>query len=1142
MKLSSMWNEPECNSGVRVCELPNIVRGTFSEALTGDRGQARLWLPSNDRAVTGGYVAIYNVIRIVDDDDTVYEYRVVGLSDEAGGEVVEVSASSLITDLGRVLVSLTAGGVTTFDFTQPAISVTEYLNTYVFPTMSAAGLGYFALGTVDASLPAIALSWSAQTPLSLLGMIAQELNCEIWVTRNGATNYLIHVGQRTDASRPRFEVGVNVEAMQRTIIADERFITKAWPQGLTAGSDTVPSSVESALWRVGTVSGADLPLTNPSGGSDPIIGDDQFNGKTAFLAYDPLVVSHESVGIGYAANVPSVMGAGYGTGPVWDAANDCWWYGTAKPSDNSYSTYQDFVVAKIARATRVTTVYRPFTRSAGGTIFGLRSAYEQQTHINSRLVFKDNSTLDLFVFNTSTATGTKITAASIINIGGTFYSISELHNRTGDGKFVLAVVWDGGAQYHFAAISLDGGTHRDLGDATTLFGGGRQAALYYESTNQYYWLIGLGAAYAPLCWNNAWAAQVVAWGTTLGMTGSSGQTFFARNGNRLYLVRYDGQWCVVPDITSLAAQTCSNNNAITGTYDSTLSTVGVVNYPKHLPDTWVFDQPSSTAGRIYLWCTGTKNGVVGDFLQPVDVASGSNSCARVATAGIAVRLSSQVQSISNRFVWDTANSILWEGIGGFFLPSLFTAAGLTASGATSPFIKATILDTSYDNQTITLSASDPRIRAGMLLSIRSDTSGGVVQYVEHPPNIATYGLVEGRPSYRMVGRTSQLRVGTQTGEVDTAFGKVPLWASIGIQYNGATSGQYYSLVDYDAMWYKADEAAGSYAGLAFGAQALPDGSIAVDGLTPGLVIQPGDTVSFASPSAHQVFCRARTVVDGAGTATIPVTYFSVAGTIADNSAVTIIKRPLANVPAGGRAVVSNVNTGNHNNETNGRSVFFAVPIVGNASRGSYWVSAWVKSIRKSSGAGTALRLRLYRLDRTGSVAYCDEEPGTGTLPAASTTTDPLENVMSVQWQVANDPAASDHWLVIEVLNCGTTNAQSGIDGPVWIEQVIVHQGDTAHTTAIVPYGANELHSTTARALTGGRSTPTVAYTVCGPKSGLVMGATAILHDKDRGIAGASPRIVQIVRPILKNGATGTPEVTLDSRDVSLVDALLALEG
>ena len=149
MKHCSVWSEPECNSGVRLAELPNVLPGSsFSESITGDRGTCTILLSINDRAVQLGYVAIYNVIRIVDDDDTVYEYRIQGLDDEAGTKSVRVTGSSLITDLGRVLIYQVAGGTTTFDFAVSDQSMASYITNYVLPAMTANGMGLIERASV----------------------------------------------------------------------------------------------------------------------------------------------------------------------------------------------------------------------------------------------------------------------------------------------------------------------------------------------------------------------------------------------------------------------------------------------------------------------------------------------------------------------------------------------------------------------------------------------------------------------------------------------------------------------------------------------------------------------------------------------------------------------------------------------------------------------------------------------------------------------------------------------------------------------------------------------------------------------------------------------------------------------------------
>ena len=819
-------------------------------------------------------------------------------------------------------------------------------------------------------------------------------------------------------------------------------------------------------------------------------------------------------------------------------------------SDTASSDQKLLVFAKYVPSTRTWTYYRPWANTFQGSYYGYTysvacGTMSNMSLLNNRMIFRngqDSPPAAIYYWRTDNATFNSINGTNIINVGGTNYSISSTGNRTGDGKYCLCIVYDGASAYRLCAVSLDGGTHRDLGDYLTIFGGSAASILYYEPTNGYYWLFCCSNAQLPLCWNGSWVAQTVSWGSNFGHNVSS-YGGLVRSGNRLYMVNaavYNGQWSVVPDITSLAAQTCLNSQAITGTLDTSWSYANNI-YPKNLPDTQVMDQPSNTAGRVYFPALGTKNSKQTAVLVAVDFASGSNSVAYVGGSST-IRLHPLVQNnFYDRCSFDTTNNIIWNAIGLTNLPMTYSPAALSSGtgGALDVFIKSTINDTVLATQQIVLAASDSRIRVGMWVWIRADSTGTGLQAVESGASISAYGVIEGRPQYRLIGRSTALYHGGYDNTVATPCNNVPMSiAAITVSHTMKVTTNSNSIVDADYIWSKADATGNtSYACNANGAQSALLGSIALKNLPVGLVLQVGDSVNFTSPTTFYCFVRKRAVVNGSGQVTVAVTYTYSTGTIADNSSVTVIKRDLSNVPTGGRALGLMPQTGGNGSYIWTTPCFqFAVPLPATSSKSSYWVTVWYKMVRASTGAGGSVRCRVFRWD---TASACDEVAGTGTPRNGSAVGEPIGGVMSVQYQITNDPQQGDQWLLIDLFN----NSGSGqIDGPVFIEAIVVHQGDTAHTSSFVTFGANELYATTARALATGRGQPTISYTVKGPKNGIVLGATALLYDRDRGIADVTPRIVQVVRPILKNGVTGTPEISLDNRDLSLVDAILALGG
>lgn len=285
MAILEVRTAPKCASGSAfVRRIALFESCEWTDQIQGNRGSGKLVLPADATADVAA-CAILNVLRITDDDGSVYEYRIVGLTDGPMKETVEVELADLSQDLQRVRLYTSSGGVQKHGISG-TMTPSQWISTYVLPALSAAGLTWVVAGTITPTQQ-VSLSFTRQTPLAVLTALEAATKLEFWLARNGDTNYQIMLGTRTASGTPAAWVGRNVETLERHILVDNRFATRVAPYGATVGTETEPTHAGQHGWKASVVSGATLTLAHPqAGGANPIAADSQLNNLVAGLSFD----------------------------------------------------------------------------------------------------------------------------------------------------------------------------------------------------------------------------------------------------------------------------------------------------------------------------------------------------------------------------------------------------------------------------------------------------------------------------------------------------------------------------------------------------------------------------------------------------------------------------------------------------------------------------------------------------------------------------------------------------------------------------------------------------------------------------------------------------------------------------------------
>lgn len=280
-----VWSDYQCASGSRLAMVPGVVDVITTRDVSGD-DSVQLIVPRNSPAEAE--LLARRVIRLVRSDgagtESYDEWRIVERTRASGADAntYTYQARSPRADLVRGDVAqLLSTGEIAHVFSVTAMTPAQIIDTYVLPALAAAGLSYFARGTVDPTAPRD-LSFEWFSPLSLLEALRDATATEMHVRRNGTTGYYIDLLDQlgAGATRPVFRQTKNLlrtEVFEQT----QELVTRCIPRGGKLPGFAEYHTLARVLLKVMAVtpSGGTLILDveDPAGSVQPIEFDDQFN-------------------------------------------------------------------------------------------------------------------------------------------------------------------------------------------------------------------------------------------------------------------------------------------------------------------------------------------------------------------------------------------------------------------------------------------------------------------------------------------------------------------------------------------------------------------------------------------------------------------------------------------------------------------------------------------------------------------------------------------------------------------------------------------------------------------------------------------------------------------------------------------------
>jgi hypothetical protein len=458
---------------------------------------------------------------------------------------------------------------------------------------------------------------------------------------------------------------------------------------------------------------------------------------------------------------------------------------------------------------------------------------------------------------------------------------------------------------------------------------------------------------------------------------------------------------------------------------------------------------------------------------------------------------------------------------------------LQLASTAMPFDPETISACDASAQTITIPSSGSGgpayVPTGSRIQIRENATLDYTTRLTDPAALATYGPADASPTGAAYGLVNYWRGGRAAdwrSDDTLRWLTVPLAASA---TNGVRGNR----------WRTADLT--GLGGLSVTLAALytvGDLTLSLTGLGAGRVLSVGDVISSVSAypisAANIVYVRQRTVANGSGAATVPIT----PGFTLDigSPATLYVYSPTFTVAATQASSCLLIPTTGSTSSTIVATAPVPVPQI--VSDATAWVVAHVE---------------LWCIDlRPNNVFLKVSTPYSG--GAFSTTTRPADTAAVQTGEVR------DYWLAQRVdltnpasgfitFQIGTdTAAGSGTRGSILLRSmaVILSPDSTVNLTLDVygAEGANALWQLGNTRLAQGRS-PTVTYRCQvvedDPTAPFSLGATTLLRDSVRGIS-ASPRVVSVTRY-----GTGPdeplrqPTIELSNANVSLLRSVLALQ-
>ena len=302
-----VWGNLQCAGGSRLAAVPDVASAADTRRLGGD-DQLEVTLPVTSPA--WGDVKAQRVVRVVYADATFDEWRITDVAKSEAmrpGRLGSLSAGPVLLDLRSSIVMRTeADGTVVHDFEALQLTPTEHLTTFVLASLAADGFGYFALGTIEATVPVdVVYAWDSA--LAICRRLAESTGTELRVRRNGTTQYLIDLLIQTNGSSPKVDVrfAKNLRGVKHQVSSHEQ-ATRVYPRGVEI--DGIRATMSRARWKITAIAGNVVTLVDSAGGDGPAQFADQLDnlylrtpGGTLHLVNDSVVVSATQTNVTLAA-------------------------------------------------------------------------------------------------------------------------------------------------------------------------------------------------------------------------------------------------------------------------------------------------------------------------------------------------------------------------------------------------------------------------------------------------------------------------------------------------------------------------------------------------------------------------------------------------------------------------------------------------------------------------------------------------------------------------------------------------------------------------------------------------------------------------------------------------------------------------
>lgn len=292
-----LWTALECNSGAREHWIEHV---SGNQELALDNSD-RLVVTISDKSAIWDAVASLQVLKIIrvtthvgSGSEAVYEWRISSISDGEGArrDTIRIEGDPILYDLRNAVIrNDNTGGRPDYNLGGLRLSPSEYIDTYVLPALTDAGIDWVSRGTVDFG-DGYNVGVSRATALEMLQELAAKTGGELRLRRNGSTDYQIDLLESVGSGSitPRVQFGRNLIEITRDQ-SISGYASRIYAMGKQVDGRSEISTIGYAAWEVSaTATGNVVTLVDPGGGPGPVGFDDQLNGK---YIYSPTGASYE---------------------------------------------------------------------------------------------------------------------------------------------------------------------------------------------------------------------------------------------------------------------------------------------------------------------------------------------------------------------------------------------------------------------------------------------------------------------------------------------------------------------------------------------------------------------------------------------------------------------------------------------------------------------------------------------------------------------------------------------------------------------------------------------------------------------------------------------------------------------------------